>query len=118
LVKVLSDPELELAQIESAERSRRAAVLRSLQASVQQKPLLKAARIKDNADDFANVSLFKSYSKEPHFGQQGGFGFAQVYNQRAISERQALPYSTGELPPTAIDATLQSLNVVPKSPRI
>ncbi|MDZ4138978.1 MAG: TniQ family protein [Erythrobacter sp.] len=34
--------------------------------AVQQKPLLKAARIRVRMDDFAKASLLKAYSKEPH----------------------------------------------------
>lgn len=48
-MKALADPELELGQIESAERSRRAAVLRSLQASVTQGKCSKSAAVKDAA---------------------------------------------------------------------
>ncbi len=48
-MKALADPELELGQIESAERSRRASVLRSLQASVTQGKCSKSAAVKDAA---------------------------------------------------------------------
>ena len=48
-MKALEDPELDLGQVESAERSRRAAVLRSLQASVTQGKCTKSVAVKDAA---------------------------------------------------------------------
>lgn len=48
-MKALADPELDLGQVQSAERSRRAAVLRSLQASVTLGKCSKSAAVKDAA---------------------------------------------------------------------
>ena len=44
-----ADPEIDLVQIESAERSRRAVILRSLQASVTQGKCTKSPAVKDAA---------------------------------------------------------------------